>query len=62
MIPFIFSPPQNLFSPAQELERKAKETKNMDEWKAKCGSAVWKDRSGDVVSHESQPKLLSNFQ
>ena len=28
---------------AQELERKAKETKNMDEYKKKCGSAVWKD-------------------
>ena len=44
-----FSPTQNqlhqLFftSSAQELERKAKETKNMDEWRQKCGSAVWKD-------------------
>jgi len=29
--------------PTEELERKAKETKNMDEWRQKCGSAVWKD-------------------
>jgi hypothetical protein len=35
-------------SSAQELERKAKETKNMDEWRQKCGSAVWKDPHGAV--------------
>ena len=29
--------------PTEELERKAKETKNLDEWHKNCGKGVWKD-------------------
>lgn len=38
----------------QELERKAKETKDLDEWHKKCGKGVWKDRSRRLVA----PKWL----
>ena len=32
----------------QELERKAKETKDLDEWHKNCGKGVWKDRSWNL--------------